>query len=535
MAGKAVAPLRRQLVRQDSQSMVMRPDIPRSRFRNRYNIKTGFNAGVIYPLQAIEIYPGDDMSFSVSGLLRMATLIRPQFDGQQLDIHAFFVPNRLVWDNWEAFMGQVDASDSGSPTPGTIPQLESAVGGFVAQSLMDYYGMVTTAMTDNAAVESISALVSRGYNKIYNEHYRDQNLIDEAVVDTDDGPDSITDYVLRRRAYAHDRFTSLLPWAQKFDAVTIPIGGAAWVRGIGVSGPATGGAVIVTESPGVPGNYGASYLANTDAVFINSISGNPQIYADLSSVAGIDVNVLRDALAIQSLHELDARGGTRYIELNKMHFGVTSPDARMQRTEYIGGGSVPIQLTPIADTSTTTLGAIGAAGAAAVGAGFRYAATEHGFIHILFSVRSDTTYCQGVPKHFDRRVRNDLYFPSFAHLGEQAVLLREIYAVGIRNDTNDDKVFGYEERFQELRNQHSWAVGIMRPQAGGSLIEWQLTRTYGSAPVLGQSFIEENPPMSNILSGGVNTGKQYFGVFTVDRVAIRPMPMFGTPATLFRM
>lgn len=531
----------RRLVSQQDRAMIERPDIPRSKFTGSWTRKMSFDQGIIYPVFVDEILPGDHMRYDVTCYVRTGTMLFPVMDNLRLDTHFFFVPNRLVWQNWQRFMGEQPDAPTDSIAY-SIPQVESdTAAGFPVGGLGDYLGLPTTIQTDGTLV-TVNALPFRAYNLIWNTWFRDENLDTAAFTAVNDTTYNGSNYPLRRRAKSHDYFTSCLPWPQKFTAPSIPLGTQAPVRGIG-SKTGVGG-------QGWPGYGSTNYddvnlgTARTALTAFGTAAGemifdtNAGVYADLSAASGVAINTLRQAFLIQQLLERDARGGTRYTEIIKSHFGVTSPDARLQRPEYLGGGMTPIVLTPIAQTAPTAgvpLGALGAAGTASGSHRASYASTEHGYIIGLVSVKSELSYMQGLWKMWSRLTRYDFYWPSLAGLGEQAVLRKEIYWTG--NVAQDSTVFGYQERWHEYRTRVSEVAGLFRSgnDAAGSLDPWHLAQRFVGAPVLASAFIQDTAPMSRVLAAGTaDNGKQFLGDFLISREAVRPIPMYGTPVLLGR-
>lgn len=530
----------RRLVSQDDAAMVARPDIPRSTFEGSFSIKTTFDQGVLVPFHVEEVYPGDHFKYSFVPFVRTATPFLPIMDSLRLDIHCFFVPNRLVWFNWVKLMGeQVNPGDS---IAFSVPQVTSTGNGFAVGSMFDHMGLPTIGQA--TAPISVNALPLRGFNLIYNTWYRDENLVNEATALNGDGASTEASYPSRRRAKSHDYFTSCLPWPQKFVAPTVPIGGTAPVKGIaittGIGTNAAGNPPGTKESldiapTGWVGSVSGLPVAN---VFFRSNSSTltqPNIFADLTQATGIDINTFRQAMQIQVFLERMARGGTRYTEITQHIFGVRNPDSRLQRPEYIGGGSTPVQFTPVAQTSPVSglgVGVLGAAGTAVGNNEASYAATEHGFIICIASVKSELSYSQGVHKMWDRKTLYDYYNPAFAGLGEQAVRRREIFATGA--PANDDVIFGYQERWHELRTHYSRVSGNFRPTATPNIDEWHFSQQFSPAPTLGQTFIEDSAPMSRVLQGGANTNQQFLADFHIRVSMTRPLPMYGTPVGLGR-
>lgn len=525
----------RRLVSQEDAAMTARPDVPRSKFVGSWTRKTTFDAGLLVPFMVEEVLPGDQLSYDVTAYVRMSTPLFPLMDNQRIDTFFFFVPNRLLWFNWPEFMGeQINPGDS---IAFTIPGIDSAVGGFPAHSIYDHMGVPVAPQTPGAAIR-INALPLRAYNQIYNQWFRDENLINSVPQNIGDGTDAVGAYTLQRRAKSHDYFTSALPWPQKFTAPLVPLSGLAPVKGLGViagsSFPTIAG--VFNETLGTGITYPFSRDVSTLAVQMRGTAnpGSPDVYADLAAAAGVTINALRQSFLVQQLMERDARGGTRYTEIVRSHFGVISPDARQQRPEYIGGGSSPFNITPVAQTATGGIGvgALGAAGTAVGQHRASYAATEHGYIIGIINVKSELSYFQGLHKMWTRQTRYDFYWPSLAGLGEQAVLRKEIYTVG--NPALDDTIFGYQERWHEYRTRTSEVTGLFRPNVPSALVGWTLTQNFTVPPVLGQTFVQDNPDMARVLAGAVTTNQQYLADILIRRTAVRPIPTFGTPVTLGR-
>lgn len=501
-------------------SNVPSADIQRSTFDRSHAYKTTFDAGLLIPILVDEVLPGDTFNVKSTAFARLATPLKPVMDNMYLDTHYFFVPYRLVWDNWQAFMGE-RKSPSDDPTLFSIPSASiNLEASNIQNTIFDYMGL---PKTPGPVSTEVSVLPFRAYSLIYNEWYRDENLQEPLPFETGDLNTII--FGLARRGKRKDYFTSCLPWPQKGDPVLIPLGTSAPIATL----------ADVGDIVSVTGNDGLNrWLVNADALGQNyttvgddALQNQQQLYADLTEASAVSINDLRSAFQIQKLLERDARGGTRYIEIILSHFGVRSPDARLQRPEYLGGGSQYVNINPIAATfenAEVAQGQLAGVGTSVGNSGFSKSFTEHGVIIGLVSARADLTYQQGIERFWSRQTRYDFYWPALSHLGEQAVLNKEIFVQGT---AEDDNVFGYQERYAEYRYKPSRITGLFSSAASASLDVWHLSQEFANLPALNASFIEDNPPIDRIVA--VPDEPHFLLDVWFKMKTTRPMPVYSVP------
>jgi hypothetical protein len=508
--------------------------IGRSQFNRSHGIKTTFDASYLVPILVDEVLPGDTFTCSLNGFARIfSPLDAPVMDNIELETLFFFVPTRLIWGNWEAFNGAHDAAGA-QDTDYTIPVVATGVtvdhdGGTAGLDLMAYMGIPHGLSTSSVSVNSLPL---RAYNLIYNEWFRDQNVKAQVTVETGNGPDSISNYGLRKSAKKHDYFTSCLPYLQKADAVSATLTGRVAVATDALDNEDVG---VYQQNDG---GWRTMDIGSGSAVEMQGVAATEYLYADFSlpgqpggDIGGITINGLRQAVGIQRLLEKDARGGTRYVEIIKAHFGVTSPDFRLQRPEYLGGGKSYINVAPVANTSATATedqGELRGVGTGVI-SGHRWAKSfvEHGYIIGLVRARGDVTYFQGLDRLWSRSTRYDFYVPDLAGLGEQSVLNKELY---VSNDSNDDLTFGYQARWEEYRTKKSMITGLLNPDATGAVSQWHVAEDFGSLPTLNTTFIEDQTPMSRVTT--VDTGPDFLLDLWFDYRCARPIPVYGIPSLM---
>lgn len=536
-------------------SQIPKAQISRSVFDRSHGWKSTFDSGYLVPFLVDEVLPGDSYKVKFNFLARLSTPLVPTMDNLFLDTFYFFVPYRLLWKHWEQFNGQQDYP--GASTDYLVPQTTApADKGFPVGSLEDYMGLPT-------GIKGIKAneLAARAYALIWNEWFRDENLQNPinlstyAEISTASGLDDVGlgdagftgSHKLLRRGKRHDYFTSALPWPQKGPGVEIGLAGSAPISGSASANVYQLGVynsdASVSNNPLFSGILGFNATGLTGKVFDNSsprvsMTGTASLpitgTVDLSTTSAATINSLRQAFQIQKLYERDARGGTRYTEILRSHFGVVSPDSRLQRPEYLGGSESPVIINPVVQNSATgsagaetpqgNLAAYGLVSSTSAKHGFTKSFVEHGIIIGLLNVRADLTYQQGIPRMFSRRTRFDFYWPVLAHLGEQAILNKEIYAQG--ND-KDDEVFGYQERYAEYRYFPSMITGKLRSTDPQSLDVWHLSQKFDNLPTLSAQFIQDNPPVKRILA--VQNEPEFIIDSYVEMKCARPMPVYGVP------
>lgn len=553
-------------------AQVPHAEIQRSRFTRANNHKTTFNEGQLIPIYLDEVLPGDTHQINMSALVRMATPIYPIMDNLWMDIYFFFVPNRLVWEHWREFNGQNNTTHWEQPVDYTIPQIKAPNIGWTKGTLADYFGLPT--YTKNI---SVSALPFRAYCLIFNEWFRDQNLQDPTMVNLDDATvtgSNSGDYVTNaqlgalplKAAKMHDYFTSALPAPQKGPDVGIPIDLPAIpvlpteVPTFTTKTPADGLAFytpnsgLTTDSRQMvltptnenkriayagQGNATVSGGLNNEKIYPYNLWALPNEVSESQAVS-FTINQMRQAFALQRLYERDARGGTRYTEILKAHFGVTSPDARQQRPEYLGGYHMPININQVIQQSATdTTSPQGNTAAYSVSTMSRNLVTksftEHGFVMGLAVVRQDHTYQQGIRRFWSRKDRTDFYWPALANLGEQAILNKEIFAQGTKED---DEVFGYQEAWADYRYAPSYVTGAFRSnlsedERGGSLDAWHLADYYSELPSLSDTWIEEgDESMNRVLAVSSEIENQFLADMYFVNKTTRPMPLYSVPGLI---
>lgn len=511
-------------------------NLQRSKFNLSHTVKTTLDAGYLVPVARYNVYPGDVVTHEVSSFCRILTLLTPLMDNLVADFHFWYVPFRLVQTNFPKMMGVRENPDDDIDY--LSPKVTTPVGGVLPGTLYDYLGV-----RKGIAGLVLNNWYARAYALIYNEHYRDTNLIDKVPFDVDDGADTYSDYsTVRRRGKRKDYFTSALPWGQRGDAVGISLAGDVPVLGIGKANQTySNGAQTPYESDGTTSSYSSSSNIGTTAnneFYVQENpddAGYPNLHVSLTNVSAITINALRQANAVQTLLERDARGGNRFNEQVLAHWGVQIPDFRIMRPEYLGGGTAPVNISPIAQTSESDAGTpqgnlAGIGTLSTRGIGYRHSFPEWGVVLCIVSFRADLTYQQGTHRDFFIDSRYDMYHPEFAHLGEQVVYNREIFTQGTSADT---AAFGYQEYGAHLRYIPSMITGKLNSDVSGGLDIWHLAQDFDSLPGLDQDFIEENPPLDRVVAV---TDEPHFKLDVFHSVAaIRQVPVFSTPSLMDRI
>ena len=541
-----------------------RIDMSRSRFDRSSSYKTTFNVGQIIPFYVDEVLPGDTFSIDTSKVVRMQTLLTPVMDDIFLDTYYFFVPNRLTWSHWKQFMGENTESAWIPSVEYEVPQLTAPEGGWNVGTIADYLGIPT-----GVSGLSVNALPFRAYALIMNEWFRDENLSDplnipvtDATVQGVNTGTFVTDVAKGGLPYTaakyHDYFTSALPAPQKGPDVTIPVAEAAtaYVYPAATLNPNLQerfNTLRWSDSQGNPVTGAAQYdsyigISSGGYTFDRNLSSSlgtgsvkqvmpANLVADFSGTSQVaTIRQLRLAFQIQKLYERDARGGTRYIEILKSHFGVTSPDARLQRPEYLGGNRIPININQVVQSSSTDASGTPLGNTAAYSltsdnhSDFTKSFVEHGFLIGVMVARYRHTYQQGLERFWSRKDRFDYYFPVFANIGEQAIKNREIYAQGTEKD---DEVFGYQEAWADYRYRPNRVTGEMRSSAPQSLDVWHLGDDYESLPSLSDSWIrEDSKTVNRVLAVSDNVSAQLFCDIYVRNLCTRPMPLYSIPGLI---
>lgn len=545
----------------------VRLDMSRSKFPRNFSHKTTFNAGQVIPFYIDEVLPGDTFQVRTSKVVRMQTLLTPVMDNVYLDTYYFFVPNRLVWEHWKQFMGENTESAWIPQVEYEVPQLTAPANGWEVGTLADYMGVPT-----GVKGLSVSALPFRAYALIMNEWFRSENLTDPLNIPVDDATvqgvntgNYVSDVAKGGKPFVankfRDYFTSCLPSPQKGPDVTINTAQLGNAPVVPMDKPVPKDLLNYPYNVYIPnGNkdFGAGYHAGSvhqnafggaywlakdgnsdlDSTIDNGVAGYPaNLWAQFDNTVSVaTINQLRTAFQIQKFYERSARGGSRYIETLKAHFGVTSPDARLQRPEYLGGNRIPVSINQVIQNSGTVSGStpLGDTGAMSlttdVHSDFTKSFVEHGFVIGVMVARYDHTYQQGIERFWSRKSMFDYYWPEFANIGEQAVLNKEIYAQG---NAQDDEVFGYQEAWADYRYKPSRVSGEMRSSYAQSLDVWHLADDYSKMPALSDAWIHEDPATINrVLAVSDNLANQFFCDIYVQNYSTRNMPLYSIPGLI---
>ncbi|WNK13884.1 MAG: major capsid protein [Microvirus sp.] len=512
-------------------------EIERSKFDRSHSYKTTFNGGKLVPVFVDEVLPGDTFHMNATAFARLATPLKPIMDNIYLDTHFWFVPYRIVWDNFQKFMGErVQPTDDPNiyTVPQTVIQVNTAPFTEGEQFIWNYMGLPLSPRGVPTNV-SVSSLPFRAYQLIFNEWYRDENLFPSVAIPTGDGPDNYTSLLPYSRGKRKDYFSGALPWPQKGDPVTVPLGVQAPVIGNPAAANIqlkTAGSASFQLQLSTPGTTGQVVGPQTPGTLASPLEfgTNTGLITDLTQATAVTINELRTAFQIQRLLERDARGGTRYIELILSHFGVRSDDGRLQRPEYLGGGTNMININPIAQTVPqvdSPQANLAAVGTGVNKGGFTKSFTEHGVIIGIVSARADLTYQQGVERFWNRKTRYDFYWPALAHLGEQAILNQEIYVQGT---AADKEIWGYQERYAEYRYKPSRITGQFSSESNVSLDVWHLAQDFQALPALNFIFISENPPFKRI--SAVPSEPDFLLDIWFNLQTDRPMPVYSVPGLI---
>lgn len=530
-------------------SMISKPNVPMSTFTQRFRSTMTMDENYIVPIRTIEIIPGDTLDLDVASFSRLMTLKTPFMDNVYMDIMAFFCPYRILWKNFKKMMGEQNTPDEdinvSVPTV-RIPEVTSGTSAADNETLalIDYLGA-----NPYATNYELSSLYFRAYNKIYNEWFRDENLIDSVVDEYESDSSDIANYKLLKRGKRKDYFTSALPYPQKNNvAVSLPLGTQAPIVG-GNELTELGNPLLLGAGPSSNTNWQNLVLkpSTGDVHFAELLSGESvknapiiqsNLVADLSDATASTIMALRQAIALQVFYERCNVSGTRYTEMIEGFFGISNPDARLQRPEFLGGRTLNLNMNAVPQTSATSSVSSdkispqgNLAAYATIGEGsqrlFKKSFTEYGCVMIFANIRADLTYQQGVPRFFDMKSRLDFYNPTFAHLSEQVVKQSEIYATG--NPSNDDKVFGYQERDAQYRFMQNTIAGKLRSQDPQSLDYWHLAQEFDSNVALNADFINENVPIQRVVA--VTNEPHFLCDFQFTTVFTRALPLYGTPMT----
>ncbi|WMC01496.1 major capsid protein [Microvirus D_HF4_340] len=524
--------------------------IPRSSYPVRQGYKTTFSASYLIPCYLEETSPGDIFNIRCTAVCRTAVPIAPIVDNWRMDFFYFYLPHRVSWVNWEKFMGSQD--NPGDSISYVTPKVSSPTGGWPAGSIGDYFGLGTVGQITAGVNQQVCAFALRMYNRVWNEWFRHEDLQNSLQEYTDNGPDAVGFYNLATRNKRFDYITQALPFVQKGTAVTIPLGTTAPIVSTGVSiafdNPAatrTGTTMLLTSGVNTPTWSNTTVAATGGATFGAAGTTLTSLQVNLAAASAAQVNVMRTAVATQQLLERDARGGTRYPEGIFSHWNVRVADYRVQRPEYLGGGSVPVMFDAIPQTgatgatgTTTPQGNLAATGSAHGTNGFSYAATEHGYIMGLCCVTADLNYSQGLRKHWTRNTRYDYPFPEFAHLGEQPLLNKELYAVGsatggVDPADQDMQTFGYVPRYDEQRHFPSQITGMFRPRTTGNIAFWHSAENFAALPTLASAFMTDNTRtvIERNFAGGAATQNQQFlcDFLYTGRVTRNGLPTYAIP------